>query len=202
MAPTRVAIVLLTMMSASCAGGEPVEDEFASSVDEEVLASVESEPAPTPQSTPNSAPLSTEDVDRWRRGMAAELGAIAEAESQLRAAATAEDTMNALSAASEMSTRGAGARAAGIDEDRYQFVRRTLSAAVGYLSPLDMEMDVSQMPPAMVDEFERSRSANLERMGDVLPANLIETLRTEAADLRRQDVEVTAARVRLADAAR
>lgn len=203
MAPTRLAVIPLIALAAACSGGEPAtEDSGSSSVEDASLTVNDPAPQAMVEPTTNNAPLATEDIDRWRRGLAAELGAVEAAATDLRASSTSEDTLNAISAATEMSTRSAGARAAGVDEERYQFIRRTLSTAVGYLSPLEQEMDVTQMPPEMVEQFEQARNENLTRMSDVLPAAVVEALRTQAAELRQQDREVTAARVRVADAAR
>lgn len=203
MARTPFAVVLLTALLAACGGSESADEELETQAEAPAPVTA-NDPAPqaTAQSNPSTTPLTADDIDRWRRGMAAELEAIAEAESALQTASTANDTLNTMMAVSEMSTRGAGARGAGLDEERYQFVRRTLSSAVGYLSPLEQEMDVTQMPPEMREQFEQSRNANLERMGDVLPNSIIEALRPQAVELRQQDMAVTAARIRVAEAAR
>ncbi len=54
----------------------------------------------------------------------------------------------------------------------------------------------------VVEQFEQARNDYLTRMRDVLPAAGVVALRTQGAELRQQDREVTAARVRVADAAR
>lgn len=142
-----------------------------------------------------SATLTVQDIDRWQRGMDAELEAVEEAEENLSRAATSDDTLNAMMAANDMSTRAAGAQAAGVSEERYEFIRSTLSSAVSYLTPLDQEMDVSQMPEAAIQQFEQSREASLEQMGDVLPEDVREALRERAVELRLQDMRLTTARL-------
>src|SRR5690606_1496714 len=127
---------------------------------------------------------------------------VGEAEAELERSSTSEDTLSAMMAANDMSTLSAGAAAAGVDEDRYRFIRRTFSSAVGYLSPLELEMDVSEMPAEMVEQFEQARMTSLEQMSGVLPADVVETLREQAAELRQQDVGLAAARLRVAQAVR
>lgn len=201
MRPTTLAVLLSLVLLAACGGDDSAPESFDAGVEESTNLP---EPAAAPQvaDQPNTAPLTTEDIDRWRRGMAAELEAVAAAEADLARSTTSEDTLNAMTAANDMSTLGAGARAAGVSEDRYRFIRRTLSSAAGYLSPIEQEMDVSQMPAQMVEQFEQGRTANLERLGDALPADVIEALRPQAAELRQQDRNLTAARLRAAGAAR
>jgi hypothetical protein len=59
--------------------------------------------------------------------------AVRKAEESFSRARTSEDTLTGMMAANDMSTRAAGAEAAGVSEDRYQFIRTTFSSAVGYL---------------------------------------------------------------------
>jgi hypothetical protein len=56
-------------------------------------------------------------------------------------------------------------------------------------------MDVSQMSARMVEQFEQSRQASLDQMSNVLPSDVLEALRTRAAELRQQDRSLTGARL-------
>ncbi|HEU4953096.1 MAG TPA: hypothetical protein VFT28_00895 [Gemmatimonadales bacterium] len=49
---------------------------------------------PAPSSSPTTAPLAGDDIDRWQRGMAAELEAVHEAAAKLKSAKTGEDTLS------------------------------------------------------------------------------------------------------------
>lgn len=150
--------------------------------------------------TTNSEPVSVDDIDRWQRGMAAELKAVQDAGAKLKAAKTANDTLDATMAANDMSTRDAGAAAAGLNPDRYQFVRTTLSSAVGKLSPIEMEMNVKEMPPEMIAQMQKSREESLKQMSNEVPAAVIEALRPRAAELRKQDMTLTGERLKASGA--
>lgn len=195
----RVITLLVFAFIAGCGS------DNAQSPDVDTMAG---ETSPDIASAPNApaeaayAPMSVEDIERWERGMQAELQAVREAEESLRTAETSEDTLNAMMAVNDMSTRAAGARAAGVSEDRYQFVRTTLSSAVKNLSPLDEEMDVSQMPEAMIEQFEQNRQLSLEQIRDVLPDDVLEALRTRASELRRQDIALISARLEAVEGVR
>ena len=150
--------------------------------------------------TPGS--LTAEDINRWELGMMAELTAVKKAGEQLKAAKNINDSSAAILAANDMSTRDAGAAAAGVDGDRYHFIRSTLSAVAGSMSPIEQEMDVSKLPAAAVAELKKGREAEVTRATAELSPQLVEALRPRAAALRKQDLELTAERLRAAGMAR
>jgi pyruvate/2-oxoglutarate dehydrogenase complex dihydrolipoamide acyltransferase (E2) component len=178
------------------------EESAVSAESAEGAAPAASAAAQPPAAENSSAPLAVEDIDRWQRGMAAELEAVRAAGEQLKSARTGGDTVTAMMGANETATRDAGAAAAGLSPDRYQFVRSTLSGAAGSLSPLEMEMKVSDMPPAMVEQMKQARESGITQLGEVLPPPVVEALRARAAELRKQDLELTGARLRAMGAAR
>jgi hypothetical protein len=196
---TALALILGAALAAGC--GTKADDATDEAAAEDTVS--QEEAAVDPSSTPpegepsgpsSSAPLSEADIDRWQRGMEAELKAVREAGAKLRSAKSGTDTVSAMFGANEMSTRDAGAKAAGVDGERYQFIRSTLSAAVGYMVP--MEMDMSQMPASMVEEMKKGREASLARMGTELPPDVMEALRARAAALRKQDLALTGERLK------
>lgn len=150
--------------------------------------------------TGTSAPLSVDDIDRWQRGMEAELKAVQDAGIKLKSARTSQDTLEAMMGANEMSTLEAGAKAAGLDPERYKFVRTNLSAATGSLSPIEMEMNTKDMPPSMIEEMNKSRAATLERMKVDVPPPVVEALRPRAAALRKQDMTLVGERLKASGA--
>lgn len=196
---TRTALRLLVIaaLSAGCSSGDQTD---AAATDSAAIAdstaTVASAPAPSVESS--QAPLAVADIDRWQKGMEAELEAVREAGVQLRNAKTSTDSLNALAATNEMSTRAAGARAAGVDEERYQRIRTTLSPVVGQMAPIEQEMDLSKAPASMVAELKKSRAEGLARVTSELPADLVEALRPRAAELRKQDLTLTAERLKAA----
>jgi hypothetical protein len=154
-----------------------------------------------PSANPTSAPLTSADVQRGERGMAGELKAVQEASVKMKSARTGEDSLNAMMGVQEMSTAPAGARAAGVDEERYKFIRSNLSAVVSYLTPPELEgMDTTKMPQSLRDEFRTGREAQLHRMATDVPADVVEALRPRAAELRKKDMELAGARLKGAGA--
>ena len=143
-----------------------------------------------------AAPLTVGDIDKWQRGMEAELKAVQEAGVKLKNAKTSQDTLEAMMGANEMNTLEAGAKAAGLDVERYKFVRTNLSAATGALSPIEMEMNTKEMPASMIDEMNKGRAATLERMAVDVPAPVVEALRARAASLRKQDMTLVGERLK------
>lgn len=143
-----------------------------------------------------SAPLTVADIERWQRGMQAELEAVKKAGAEYDSAKTADDTLNAMSAASATETLAAGARAAGLDEERYKFVSTTLTDAVNNLAPMDQVLKTSDMPKEMVAQMQKGREAQLARMSDVLPPAVVDSLRPHAAELRKQSLTLAVARLK------
>jgi hypothetical protein len=143
-----------------------------------------------------AAPLTVGDIDKWQRGMEAELKAVQDAGAKLRNAKTSQDSLDAMMGANDMTTAEAGAKAAGLDIERYKFVRTNLSVAAGALSPIEMEMNTKDMPPSMIEEMNKGRAATLERMAVDVPAPVVEALRARAAALRKQDMTLVGERLK------
>lgn len=189
------------IVTAGCGAKDKNGDAGDSAVVEADTASVEGAPSQataTPPAQSTSAPLTVADIERWQRGMEAELRAVQDASGKMKSAKNAEDTAKVIYSVNDMSTRDAGASAAGLDPERYQFVRTTLSSAVAQLSPLEMEMKIDQMPASMVEELKKGRITALERMADKVPAEVVEALRPSAAALRKQDMTLTGERLKAA----
>lgn len=201
--------VLAAALLAGCGTrrSDAAADDSAAAAQEDAAAvqadSVAATPAPQgaqaqTAGTASNAPITLADVERWQRGIAAELQAVREAGEKLHRAKTAEDTVNAMFAANEMGTRAAGAKAAGVDEERYQFIRTTLSSAVSQLTPVESEMNVKDMPPAMLEEMKKGRETAIARMSNDIPPDVMDTLRQHAVELRKRDMGLVAARLETA----
>jgi hypothetical protein len=134
--------------------------------------------------------------------MDAELKAVQDAEAQMHGAKTATDTLNALGASMEATTRAAGAKAAGISADEYQLISSTLSPLVGEMTPVEQEMDMSGMPAQTVAAMNESRLKSLEASSKNVSPQLIDALRPRAAALRKQSLALTAERVKAAGMSR
>jgi hypothetical protein len=177
--------------------GTPDAKRDAASQD---TASAEAAPA---DATPAAAaaetgqqPLTVADIDRWAKGMAAELEAVHAAAAKLKEAKTADDTMTAMMGVQDMSTLDAGAQAAGVDRERYNLVRTTLSEAASYLAPSVGGLDTTGLSPDQRAEMSRGNAAQLEQMKDRIPPDVVSALTPRAAQLRKQDLELVAARLK------
>jgi hypothetical protein len=201
MSATRaLASTLLCVLAVACGGSS---DDGAATADSAATADTATAPVESPSTgaSPAATPegtLTIADIDRWQQGMAGELAAVRQAGEQLRAAKTTEDSTNAIFAANEMSTRAAGAKAAGVDEERYNIIRSSLSSLVSNMAPLEQEMDVTQMPADAVAQLKQSREQSLARVASAFDPAVVEALRPRAAALRKQELELTAERMRAA----
>lgn len=145
---------------------------------------------------PIAAPLTTGDIGRWDRGMAGELKAIEEAGAKIKSAKTGEDTLTAMMGVQDMATIGAGAQAAGLEQERYKFVRSNLSAVVSYLTPSQGGIDTTLLSPAQRDEMRQMNEARIQQMQQDVPAEVVEALKPRAVELRKKDLELVGARLK------
>ena len=150
----------------------------------------------TANAAPTAASLGADDIDRWQRGMDAELKAVQDAGTQLKNAKNSTDSLNAVFAANETSTRAAGATAAGIDEQRYQLIANTLATLAADMSPLEQEMDVSKMPASTVESMKHAREQSLASASAGLSPALMEAMRPRAAALRKQALTLAGERLK------
>jgi len=153
-------------------------------------------PAAQPSGNPTAAPLTPADIDRWTKGMEGELRAVREAGAKLKSARTSDDTLNAMMGVQEMATVEAGAKAAGVDPERYKFIRSNLSAVVGYLTPSLGGIDTTSLLQAQRDELRKGNEAQIQRMQQEVPAEVVEAIKPRAVELRKKDMELVAARLK------
>lgn len=192
----RAGAVLGASVAIACGGSSDAEATDSAAAEEAVAEAPAAAPAAAPEAA--DATLSVADIDRWQRGMEAELKAVEETPARLRAATSGADSVAAVMGATEMGTRAAGAAAAGVDESRYQRLRGELSEVVSQMSPLEAEMNVATMPASMVADMRRAREEGLARLVATLPADVVEALRPRAADLRKQELALVGARMKAA----
>jgi hypothetical protein len=199
-----VSCLVAAVLSLACGRSDAANDEAGASAGSPADTAA---PAPnTPASATSassdvaSAPLTTADIDRWARGMLGELDAVKEAVARLKSATSGEDTLSAMMAAQEMSTLEAGARAAGVDRERYNVIRSNLSAATAYLAPEVGGIDTTMLSPAQRTEMRQMNAEQLKQMEASVPADVVEALRPRAAALRKQDLELVGERLKGAGA--
>ena len=202
------AVLAAALFAVACKPAERAEsgDDSATATDSagaagQSSASSAAATKATPGETSAGASMTVADIDRWQRGMEAELAAVRDAGKQLKAAKTANDTMSAMMAANETSTRAAGAKAAGVDENRYGVIVSTLSSVAVYMAPIEQEMNVKDMPPEMVAQMKQGREQSLERASAGIPKDVLDALRPRAAELRKQDLTLAGERLKAAGAA-
>jgi len=195
---------LLVLLISGCGGKDAQPDASADTTttgnSEESVAQPEqqsnsAQPA-QPAANPTSAPLTRDDIARWEKGMDGELQAVKEAGGKLKTARTSEDTLNAMMGVQEMATSDAGAKAAGVDPERYKFIRSNLSAVVGYLTPSLGGIDTTILSQAQRDELRQGNEAQLQRMQQEVPSDVVEAIKPRAVELRKKDMELVGARLK------
>jgi hypothetical protein len=185
------------LLVAALYGCTPDAKPDAASQDTADAAPADAASSPAP-SEAGQQPLTVADIDRWDKGMAAELEAVHAAAARLKQAKTADDTMTAMMGTQDMSTLEAGAQAAGVDRERYNLIRSTLSAAASYLAPSVGGLDTTGPSPDQRAEMRRGNATQLEQMKDVVPPDVVSALTPRAAQLRTKDLELVAARLKAA----
>jgi len=192
-----VIATLAALALAACNGKQDhaAADSVASHGDTTV-----SSPTPTTTSSAGTtAPaLGPDDIDRWQRGMDAELKAVQNAATQLKTAKNSTDSLNALFGANESSTRTVGAQAAGVDEQRYQLISNTLASLAADMSPVEQEMDVTKMPASAIESMKHAREQSLASVSATLSPALVEAMRPRAAALRKQALALAGERLKAA----
>ena len=177
---------------------QPDASADTASSEESAAQDTLSSAAPTaqPAGNPTAAPLTPADIERWTKGMDGELQAVREAGAKLKSARTSDDTLNAMMGVQEMATVEAGAKAAGVDPERYKFIRSNLSAVVGYLTPSLGGIDTASLSQAQRDELRKGNEAQIQRMQQEVPADVVEAIKPRAVELRKKDMGLVAARLK------
>src|SRR6185312_2396596 len=192
-------IAMCAALALAACNGKPSDRPAADSAARRGDTTVSS---PTPAGTSSAAPtaeaLGPDDIDRWQRGMDAELTAVHDAGIRLTNAKNSTDSLNAIFAANGSATRAAGAKAAGVDEARYQLIANTLASLAAGMSPLEQEMDVAKMPASAVDAMKHARRQSLASVSATLSPALVEAMRPRAAALRKQALTLAGERLKAA----
>jgi hypothetical protein len=191
--------VALTL-STACGGGDAAEEADPSAeASAESQAEGEATPAAAPATDPSggtNAPLTVADIDVWEKGMAGELEAVQAALAQMKSAKTQNDTLTAMMAVQENATQDEGAKAAGVDLERYKIIRSNLLAAASYMTPSIGGIDTTMLSPAQRDEMRQMNEAQLKQLETQVPPEVLEALRPRAVELRTQSMELVAARLK------
>ena len=190
---STVAAGLLVAALCGCGTHDAKPDPGPQAAGSADTAAAEAAPADAGQQ-----PVTVADIDRWDKGMAAELEAVHAAAARLKAAKTADDTMTAMTGTQDMNTLEAGAQAAGVDRERYNLIRSTLSEAASYLAPSVGGVDTTGLSPDQRAELRSGNAAQLDQMKDRVPPEVLSALTPRAPQLRKKDLELVAARLKAA----
>lgn len=147
-----------------------------------------------------AAPITVADIDAWQKGMDAELKAVQDAGTRMKSAKTPNDTLDAMTAGNEMSTRAAGAKAAGVSEARYQYLASTLGPIVGNLSPVLGNATIKDLPPSVAAQMHASEEQSAAKEMSGMSPDVVSALRTRAPALSKENFELAAARLKAAGA--
>jgi hypothetical protein len=200
----RAALACVLAITLSACGGDDSDTDDAPPEDAGAEAEAGDQAAPSAgapavaAAAGTTAPVTVADIESWEKGMAGELAAVRAAGARMKEAKTNEDTLSAMMAVQEMATQEAGAKAAGMDLERYKFIRSELSAAVSYLTPHLGGIDTTMLSPAQRDELRQSNEAQLKQMAERVPADVVEALRPRAAELRKQNLTLVGERLKSA----
>ena len=194
---SRTALLLLAL-AAACGGDKGTDDAEAAEAAEAEAAPSQEAAAGTPAAPADlsNAPLEAADIDRWQKGMAGELDAVTAAAEKMKAAKTGTDSMSVMMAVQETSTMDAGAKAAGVDLERYKVIRSNLSSAASYMTPELGGMDTTLLSAEPRAELKTMNEAQLQQLESAVPKNVLEALRPRAAELRKQSLALVAARLK------
>ena len=187
-------LLLTALILAACGGDAPDRGAPESGSPAQARADTSAGSSGAPDQA--SLPVTIADIDRWKQGMEAELTVVRASGEKLRSAKSGEDTLSALMGVQEMATIPAGARAAGLGEERYKMVRSNLSAAVAYLTPHLGGIDTTLLSAEQRDEMRRMNAAQLERLKGAVPGEVVEALKPNAEALRKQELELSGARLK------
>jgi hypothetical protein len=202
--PRAALACVLVLTLTACGGGDSRTEDAARSAEAGTDTAAGDQAAqPTPGAAPDvsadaTAPVTVSDIESWHKGMAAELEAVRNAGARMKEAKTSDDTLSAMMGMQEMATQEVGAKAAGLDLERYKFINSELSAAVSYLTPALGGIDTTMLSPAQRDELRESNAAQLKQMEERVPTGVVDALRPRAAELRKQSLELAAERLKSA----
>ena len=185
---------LLVGCGGDAAKDEASADSAAETVQTDSAPAPAGEPSAASPASPTDAPISVADIDLWAKGMDGELQAVQAAGAKLKEAKTGEDTLSAMMGVQEMNTLEVGASAAGLDPERYRFVKSTLSAASSYLAAEVGGIDPATLSPAQRAEMQKGNEAQLAQLA--LPNDVLTALKPRATDLRTKDLELVSARLK------
>ena len=146
------------LVGAGCSRGDGDSARGDDTAQADTAATAEAAGAAAPTSAvaagnPADAPMTAEDVDRYERGVRAEIEAAQKAVEDRKRAKSSADSLSAQFAALEQNTIEAGARAAGVSVDRYRTLNNTMNQVLGarqmgaVMQKQTKDMDTTNLTP-------------------------------------------------------
>jgi hypothetical protein len=189
---------LLLLLSA-CGGND--SDAAASGAAADDTAAVAAAPAAEAASTSQASAdtvLTPEDLDRYQRGVGKETELLRDAQQRKAEAKTGSDTLEVLGSVQEWQLRPEAAKAAGVDEGRWQLIQGRVDAVLSKLQmgPAMMAqmnaMDTTSLPPAQRAQVRENMKQAQAAYGDPyagLAPETAEAFRARADELGRLRTE-------------
>jgi hypothetical protein len=156
--PARLALALLAPLACGSHRGESADGADGAGQGAGAAASAHSraEAGAPSAADETAASITPADIDVYERGLAAEVALVRKAVDALHAARSGQDTLSAMSAALDVQTQPAAARAAGISVQRYRHLDNVFGGAIsarkmnpamaGVMAGVDTS-DIGTMPP-------------------------------------------------------
>lgn len=191
----RAALALVLASALAACGGK---DETASSeAADRATAAAPAADAATPQAEPavDVGPLRVAELDAYARGMQHELGLLQAASDkvkQARAAGDEEAEASSIMKMAMLDTEVEGAKAAGLDQARYLFVKRAVDTALGKaemqaaMKSMGAQAGVEDLPPEQRQQVEAGRAEMEASLGDPwqgMPADVAAAMQARQAEL-------------------
>ena len=195
------ALLALTLAACSAGGDESAADGSADSAATAAAADTGAAtevPAGTQVMNGSGSPMTPDDVERYARGLDAELAAVQEAGRRMAQAKSGTDTLEVLGALQESATTDAGAKAAGVDVERYRQMRNAIGSAARALAPMEAEFPAEMLTTEMRAELQKGRDATLAQVAPLVPAATLEVIRPRAEAMRKRELELAGARLKAA----
>jgi hypothetical protein len=203
----RAALALaLTTLLAACGKGDAPDQPPADEATATAPADDAGRDAPPPAPAADESPLAAADLDAYARGMQQELALLKAASDKVAQARAKGDKGAETSAMMEMATMDTeveGAKASGLGQARYLFVKNTVDATLGKaemqaaLATAAAEAGTEDLPPEQRQQVEDGRAEMQAGVGDPyqgMAADVATAFKARQAELARLRAETIAVR--------
>lgn len=201
----RAALALALASTLAACGGKDEADPARAA--DEATAAAPAADAAAPQAGPaiDDSPLRAAELDAYARGMQKEvslLQAASDKVKQARASGDEDAEATSMMELATIETEVEGAKAAGLDQARYLFVKNAVDSALGKaemqatMKAMGAQAGVEELPPEQRQQVEAGRAEMEAGLGDpwqgMAPevATAMQSRQAELAQLRAQAIAV------------